>query len=153
VLIDLGKKAEGLRCAKAAPSQRVELLKGTRLVGLKRTLPPLRFDALDSRRGFQDFLGNPATVTRLRESIAVERFPHSLILAGPKGAGKYTLALMLARAVNCLHPTQSDGLPDFCGECRNCARIGDAANLEERVRRPLRRGRTCAMWTSARRAS
>jgi DNA polymerase-3 subunit delta' len=72
-------------------------------------------------------------VTRLRESIAVERFPHSLILAGPKGAGKYTLALMLARAVNCLHPTQSDGLPDFCGECRNCARIGDAANLEERV--------------------
>ena len=83
--------------------------------------------------GFQDFLGNPATVTRLRESIAVERFPHSLILAGPKGAGKYTLALMLARAVNCLHPTQSDGLPDFCGECRNCARIGDAANLEERV--------------------
>ena len=72
-------------------------------------------------------------MTRLRESIAVERFPHSLILAGPKGAGKYTLALMLARAVNCLHPTQSDGLPDFCGECRNCARIGDAANLEERV--------------------
>jgi len=63
----------------------------------------------------------------------VQRFPHSLILAGPKGAGKYTLALMLARAVNCLHPTQSDGLPDFCGECRNCERIGDAANLEERV--------------------
>lgn len=83
--------------------------------------------------GFQDFLGNPQTVTHLRESIAAERFPHSLILAGPRGSGKYTLALMLAKAVNCLHPTETDGLPDFCGVCSNCARIGDSANLEERV--------------------
>ncbi|MDE3189110.1 MAG: DNA polymerase III subunit delta' [Acidobacteriota bacterium] len=83
--------------------------------------------------GFHEFLGNSGTVTRLRESIAAGRFPQAMILAGPKGAGKYTLALMLARAVNCLEPTESDGLPDFCGRCRNCERIGDAANLEERV--------------------
>ena len=83
--------------------------------------------------GFQGFLGNSATVTRLRESIAAERFPQALILAGPRGAGKYTLSLMLARAVNCLEPTETDGLPDFCGRCRNCVRIGEAANLEERV--------------------
>ena len=56
-----------------------------------------------------------------------------MILAGPTGAGKYTLALMLAQAVNCLQPTESDGLPDFCGVCTNCTRIGDSANLEERV--------------------
>jgi DNA polymerase-3 subunit delta' len=83
--------------------------------------------------GFQDFLGNSATVTRLRESIGAGRFPQSLILAGPRGAGKYTLALMLAQAVNCLHPTESDGLPDFCGLCSNCTRINGSANLEERV--------------------
>ena len=83
--------------------------------------------------GFQDFLGNSATVTRLRESVRSGHFPQALILAGSKGAGKYKLALMLARAVNCLEPTESDGLPDFCGHCRNCLRIGDAANLEERV--------------------
>ncbi len=83
--------------------------------------------------GFHDFLGNTQTVTHLRESIRAERFPHSLILAGPRGAGKYTLALMLAKAVNCLNPTESDGLPDFCGVCSNCTRIADAANLEERV--------------------
>jgi len=35
--------------------------------------------------GFQDFLGNTATVTHLREAVRAERFPHSLILAGPKG--------------------------------------------------------------------
>ena len=83
--------------------------------------------------GFNDFLGNAATVTRLRESVRAGRFPHSMILAGPRGAGKYTLALMLAQAVNCLNPTQSDGLPDFCGVCRNCARIAESANLDALV--------------------
>ena len=82
---------------------------------------------------FRDFHGNSATVTHLREAVRAQRFPHSLILAGPRGAGKYTLALMMAKAVNCLEPTETDGLPDFCGHCRNCTRIGDAANLEERV--------------------
>src|SRR6185503_4422649 len=83
--------------------------------------------------GFQDFLGNTATVTHLREAVRSERFPRSLILAGPRGAGKYTLALMLAKAVNCLSPTETDALPDFCGVCRNCTRINESANLEERV--------------------
>jgi DNA polymerase-3 subunit delta' len=83
--------------------------------------------------GFQDFLGNTPTVNRLRESVRSGHFPQSLILSGPRGAGKYTLALMLAKAVNCLSPTDADGLPDFCGACRNCMRISDAGNLEERV--------------------
>ena len=61
-----------------------------------------------------------------------------MILAGPRGAGKYTLALMLAQAVNCLdeaarNGAKSDGLPDFCGVCSNCTRIGEAANLDARV--------------------
>jgi len=83
--------------------------------------------------GFKDFLGNTQTVTHLRESIRSGRFPHSLILAGPRGAGKYTLALMLAQAVNCLNPTESDGLPDFCGTCSNCTRIAGSTNLEALV--------------------
>jgi len=83
--------------------------------------------------GFQEFLGNTGTVTHLRETIRAGRFPHSLILAGPRGAGKYKLALMLAQTVNCLNPTETDGLPDFCGACSNCTRISEAANLEERV--------------------
>jgi DNA polymerase-3 subunit delta' len=83
--------------------------------------------------GFQDFLGNAQTVTHLRQSIRAGRFPHSLILAGPRGSGKYTLALMLAKAVNCLQPTESAALPDFCGTCSNCTRIAAAANLEDLV--------------------
>lgn len=83
--------------------------------------------------GFQDFLGNESTVHHLRESIRTERVPQALILAGPKGAGKYTLALMFAQAINCLARPTTDGLPDFCGECANCTRIAAAQALEDRV--------------------
>lgn len=82
---------------------------------------------------FRDFLGNAATVTRLRESVRTGHFPQAMILAGPRGAGKYTLALMLAQLVNCLQPTESDGLPDFCGRCENCTPIGESMNVDERV--------------------
>jgi DNA polymerase-3 subunit delta' len=82
---------------------------------------------------FRDFLGNEPTVRHLRESIAAARLPHSLILAGPRGAGKYTLAVMLAQTANCLDPRETDGLPDFCGVCSNCERIGQAADLDSRI--------------------
>ena len=82
---------------------------------------------------FQDFIGNAATVTHLRESIRTGRFPLSLIVAGPRGSGKYTLAVMLAQAVNCQSQPLTDGLPDFCGTCANCTRIGDSRNLDALV--------------------
>ena len=60
--------------------------------------------------------------------LARDHFPHAVILAGAHGSGKYTLALMLTRAMNCLERTATermttDGLPDFCGHCSNCTRI------------------------------
>jgi DNA polymerase-3 subunit delta' len=87
--------------------------------------------------GFQEFLGNEGTVQRLRESVLHQRIPQAVILAGARGAGKYTLALMFARLVNCLTPIESDGLPDYCGVCRNCERIGQAANLDAKVTEAL----------------
>src|SRR5437868_13391111 len=81
---------------------------------------------------FSDFHGNTETVHRLREMLARQRLPQAVILAGPAGSGKYTLALMLARAMNCLAPVQTDGLPDFCGQCSNCVRIGQALDLDAR---------------------
>jgi DNA polymerase-3 subunit delta' len=81
---------------------------------------------------FSDFYGNPEIVHRLRDMLARERFPHAVVLAGPHGSGKYTLALMLAQALNCLNPTKTDGLPDFCGQCANCTRIAQAADLDAR---------------------
>jgi DNA polymerase III subunit delta' len=81
---------------------------------------------------FSDFQGNSDVVHRLREMLARERFPHAVVFAGCRGSGKYTLALMLAQALNCLNPPTSDGLPDFCGKCANCARIEQSADLDAR---------------------
>jgi DNA polymerase-3 subunit delta' len=81
---------------------------------------------------FSDFHGNTETVHRLRDMLGRERFSHAVILSGARGSGKYTLALMLAQALNCLQPTETDGLPDFCGHCANCTRIAQALDLDAR---------------------
>jgi DNA polymerase-3 subunit delta' len=87
---------------------------------------------------FNDFLGNSLAVEHLRTAVAAGRLPHSLILSGPSGAGKYTLALMLAMAVECERQprdlwSNGQSLASFCGVCANCTRIASAANLEEQV--------------------
>jgi DNA polymerase-3 subunit delta' len=87
---------------------------------------------------FNEFLGNTPTVESLRTAIAAGRLPHSIVLSGPAGAGKYTLALLLTMAVECERQPRdlwSNGqtLASFCGHCSNCVRIRAAANLEEQV--------------------
>jgi DNA polymerase-3 subunit delta' len=87
---------------------------------------------------FNEFLGNTAAVESLRTAIAAGRLPHSLILSGPAGAGKYTLALLLTMAIECERQPRdlwSNGqtLAGFCGHCANCTRIAAAAGLEELV--------------------
>ncbi len=81
---------------------------------------------------FSDFHGNNEIVHRMRDMLARKRLPHAVILAGPHGSGKYTLALMLAKAMNCLAPTVTGGLPDFCGQCSNCIRIAQSEDLVSR---------------------
>jgi DNA polymerase-3 subunit delta' len=87
---------------------------------------------------FNDFIGNSAAIEHLRTAISSGRLPHSLILAGPSGAGKYTLALMLTMAVECERQprdlwSNGQSLASFCGVCHNCTRIASVANLEEEV--------------------
>ncbi|HEX3352274.1 MAG TPA: DNA polymerase III subunit delta' [Terriglobales bacterium] len=81
---------------------------------------------------FSDFHGNSDVLHRLRDMLARNHFPQAVILAGPAGSGKYTLALMLAKAMNCLSPVTTDGLPDFCGKCSNCVRIALSEDLDAR---------------------
>jgi DNA polymerase-3 subunit delta' len=94
--------------------------------------------ALTLPASFDRFLGNTPAVESLRAAIATGRLPHSLVLSGPSGAGKYTLALLLTMAVECeAQPREfaSNGqeLASFCGVCSNCTRIASAADLEEQV--------------------
>jgi DNA polymerase-3 subunit delta' len=87
--------------------------------------------------GFDQFLGNSGVVRQLREAIAGGRMPPALILAGPRGAGKYTLAIMLAQAMTCRERPVTNDLPDFCGVCSNCIRIALSQPLAERVKEAI----------------
>lgn len=82
---------------------------------------------------FKDFVGNESTVTHLRRAVASGRLPHSILLSGPAGSGKYTLSLMITMALLCerqpREPHAGGDLADFCGECRHCTRIAESFDL------------------------
>jgi DNA polymerase-3 subunit delta' len=82
--------------------------------------------------GFSDFIGNEGAIANVRQMLARERFPHSVIISGAAGSGKYTLAQMIAKAMNCLTPPANGVLLDFCGVCANCLSIAEADALEVR---------------------
>lgn len=63
-------------------------------------------------------VGHDAAVNLLARSIADGRAPQAVLLTGPFSVGKTTLALELAKAVNCV----GADLP--CQRCGHCRRIG-----------------------------
>ncbi len=85
--------------------------------------------------GFDSFLGNGKAVQAVREMLARERVPGSLLFTGPDGIGKKTLAVMLAKALNC--EKRGPGGDDFCGECARCRKADAfvASSLEDLARR------------------
>lgn len=70
---------------------------------------------------FPDFVGNENALQQLSEQIAVGRFPHALLIEGPTGCGKKTLAKHLARIAVCSHP---DTHARPCGICADCHKAG-----------------------------
>jgi DNA polymerase-3 subunit delta' len=76
--------------------------------------------------GFERFIGNRKVVDRLVRKLHEGRFPHGLIFSGPEGLGKHTLALMIAKALNCT----GVGGPPFCDECSSCRKINSGSHSD-----------------------
>ena len=72
--------------------------------------------------GFDQFRGNQTIVKALRGMLVSDRMPHAMLLCGPEGLGKYTLAQMVAKAIHCQNEA-ARAAGDFCGECANCRKI------------------------------
>src|SRR3990172_4904854 len=72
-------------------------------------------------------VGQNSVVELLQRGLRQGRVSHAYLLVGPQHVGKMTLALDLARGVNC----DSDTPP--CGECRSCLRIADGKHADVRV--------------------
>jgi DNA polymerase III subunit delta' len=64
--------------------------------------------------------GHPAATEAVGRHIRLERPPHALLLVGPRGVGKSTLALDLAAGLLCLDDDPA-GRP--CRECRACRKV------------------------------
>ncbi len=92
--------------------------------------------------GFDSFLGNANAVRSVREMVKSDRLPGALLFAGHDGVGKKTLALMLAKALNC--ERRGAGGDDFCGECGRCRKAEEmvmAAREDLARRRELKDAR------------
>jgi DNA polymerase-3 subunit delta' len=68
---------------------------------------------------FSALIGNERIKALLKRAVVEGRIGQGLIMAGPRGVGKYQFALALAQALNCQQPEAGDA----CGQCLACRKI------------------------------
>ena len=77
-------------------------------------------------KSFADVVGQEHITETLRRQAAQGRLSHAYLFTGTRGTGKTTCAKILAKAVNCLNPT--DGDP--CNQCPACLGIDNGSLLD-----------------------
>ena len=72
-------------------------------------------------------VGHEVAVALLARGLKNGKLPHAFLFLGPRHVGKMTLAMNLAKALNC----EGDEKP--CGECSQCQRIAGRKHADIQV--------------------
>ncbi|MBE9477878.1 MAG: DNA polymerase III subunit delta' [Chloroflexi bacterium] len=72
-------------------------------------------------------VGQDRAISLLQRSLEKEALAHAYLLVGPPHVGKMTLALDLAKAINC------DAAAPPCGECTACRRIASGKHADVQI--------------------
>ncbi|MBF0243131.1 MAG: DNA polymerase III subunit gamma/tau [Desulfamplus sp.] len=78
---------------------------------------------------FQEVIGQEHVTTTLSNAISSNRVAHAILLTGPRGTGKTTIARIMAKAMNC----QEGPTPNPCNICKSCKSItsGNSSDVFE----------------------
>src|SRR6266567_7066867 len=75
---------------------------------------------------FDDLVGQTHVSRTLKNAVAHNRLAYAYLFVGPRGIGKTSTAMILAKALNCIKgPTVTP-----CGECHNCREIAAGNSLD-----------------------
>lgn len=77
-------------------------------------------------KNFDEIVGQDHIKNAIKHQVKNKEVSHAYLFSGTRGTGKTSMAKILSRAVNCLHPV--DGNP--CNECEVCKSILNGTNLD-----------------------
>lgn len=77
---------------------------------------------------FEDMVGQTTEVAVMKKIVQDGWHPPALMFTGPFGTGKTTSARLMARALLCESPFQTESVKEPCGECGSCKSMDTDSN-------------------------